>query len=129
MSPLLAMRWTNPKGASPVDPASPDTDALAETSSMNRAPRTVVATTAAAAVAAAVGLAAAGVSVSRAADAATASAQQPAPSAPHPDKFAAPSTDNPDAAWFRESMKTHDQRIDWFRKARFGMFIHWGVYS
>ena len=26
-------------------------------------------------------------------------------------------------------MKTHDQRMHWFREARFGMFIHWGVYS
>ena len=24
---------------------------------------------------------------------------------------------------------SHDQRMQWFRKARFGMFIHWGVYS
>jgi len=27
------------------------------------------------------------------------------------------------------SMKNHDQRISWWREARFGMFIHWGVYS
>jgi hypothetical protein len=26
-------------------------------------------------------------------------------------------------------MQTHDQRIAWWRNARFGMFIHWGVYS
>ena len=32
-------------------------------------------------------------------------------------------------AWWRESMKTHEQRIAWWREARFGMFIHWGVYS
>lgn len=31
--------------------------------------------------------------------------------------------------WWAQSMKTHDQRIDWWRKAKFGMFIHWGVYS
>src|SRR4051812_33099195 len=37
--------------------------------------------------------------------------------------------DAPDMAWWRESMKTHDQRIGWWREARFGMFIHWGVYS
>ena len=24
---------------------------------------------------------------------------------------------------------THDQRMKWWREARFGMFIHWGVYS
>ena len=26
-------------------------------------------------------------------------------------------------------MKTHDQRIAWWRKSEFGCFIHWGVYS
>ena len=26
-------------------------------------------------------------------------------------------------------MKTHDQRIAWWREAKFGCFIHWGVYS
>lgn len=31
--------------------------------------------------------------------------------------------------WWTASMKTHDQRIQWWRDARFGMFIHWGVYS
>lgn len=31
--------------------------------------------------------------------------------------------------WWTESMKTVDQRIDWWREARFGMFVHWGVYS
>jgi alpha-L-fucosidase len=35
----------------------------------------------------------------------------------------------PELAWWRDSMKTHDQRIAWWRAARFGMFIHWGVYS
>ena len=24
---------------------------------------------------------------------------------------------------------THEARMDWFRQAKFGMFIHWGVYS
>ena len=33
------------------------------------------------------------------------------------------------AGWWKLSMKTHDQRIAWWREARFGMFIHWGVYS
>src|SRR6266536_81993 len=23
----------------------------------------------------------------------------------------------------------HDSRLDWFRDARFGMFIHWGLYA
>lgn len=33
------------------------------------------------------------------------------------------------SGWFRESMKTREQRIQWWRDAKFGMFIHWGVYS
>ncbi|HWJ92879.1 MAG TPA: alpha-L-fucosidase, partial [Flavisolibacter sp.] len=32
-------------------------------------------------------------------------------------------------SWWTASMKTHDQRIAWWREAKFGMFIHWGVYS
>ncbi|MDB5226657.1 MAG: hypothetical protein JWN78_850, partial [Bacteroidota bacterium] len=31
--------------------------------------------------------------------------------------------------WWTNSMKTHDQRVEWWRKAKFGMFIHWGIYS
>jgi alpha-L-fucosidase len=31
--------------------------------------------------------------------------------------------------WWTASMKTHEQRIQWWREARFGMFIHWGIYS
>jgi alpha-L-fucosidase len=31
--------------------------------------------------------------------------------------------------WWTTSMKTHDARIAWWRDARFGMFIHWGIYS
>lgn len=31
--------------------------------------------------------------------------------------------------WWTASMKTHDQRIQWWRQAKFGMFIHWGIYS
>lgn len=31
--------------------------------------------------------------------------------------------------WWKASMKTHDERIKWWRDARFGMFIHWGIYS
>jgi alpha-L-fucosidase len=37
--------------------------------------------------------------------------------------------DSPDAAWWNESMKTRDERLQWWREARFGMFVHWGVYS
>lgn len=29
----------------------------------------------------------------------------------------------------RETPAEHDQRMQWFREARFGMFIHWGLYS
>src|SRR5690349_20529667 len=28
-----------------------------------------------------------------------------------------------------ETQKEHDRRMAWFREARFGLFIHWGVYS
>jgi alpha-L-fucosidase len=31
--------------------------------------------------------------------------------------------------WQRDYGSTHDQRMKWWREARFGMFIHWGVYS
>jgi len=31
--------------------------------------------------------------------------------------------------WWTESMKTHDERIAWFKEARFGCFIHWGVWA
>jgi alpha-L-fucosidase len=37
--------------------------------------------------------------------------------------------ENPEVAWQRECGGTHDQRMKWWREARFGMFIHWGVYS
>ena len=35
----------------------------------------------------------------------------------------------PDLAWWRDSMKNRDERVAWWHEARFGMFIHWGVYS
>lgn len=31
--------------------------------------------------------------------------------------------------WWTTSMKAHDQRIEWWQEAKFGMFIHWGIYS
>jgi alpha-L-fucosidase len=31
--------------------------------------------------------------------------------------------------WWMASMRNHDKRIAWWRQAKFGMFIHWGVYS
>ena len=45
------------------------------------------------------------------------------------ESFNLPSKDSPDATWWRDSMKTRDERIEWWREARFGMFVHWGVYS
>jgi alpha-L-fucosidase len=37
--------------------------------------------------------------------------------------------DAPELAWWRASMTTREQRLQWWRQARFGMFVHWGVYS
>ena len=31
--------------------------------------------------------------------------------------------------WWAESQKTLEKRMDWFNEAKFGCFIHWGVYS
>lgn len=31
--------------------------------------------------------------------------------------------------WWTQSMKTHEERIAWWRQAKFGMFVHWGIYS
>lgn len=31
--------------------------------------------------------------------------------------------------WWKVSMRNHDERKAWWREARFGMFIHWGIYS
>ena len=31
--------------------------------------------------------------------------------------------------YFNESKQDFDQRMEWWREARFGMFIHWGVYA
>lgn len=31
--------------------------------------------------------------------------------------------------WWTKSMKNHEQRIKWWREAKFGMFVHWGIYS
>ena len=42
---------------------------------------------------------------------------------------AADTTETPEVVWQRECGATHDQRMEWWREARFGMFIHWGVYS
>ena len=34
-----------------------------------------------------------------------------------------------DSTWAKAAAATRDQRIAWWREARFGCFIHWGVYS
>ena len=31
--------------------------------------------------------------------------------------------------YLNESKEDFDQRMKWWREARFGMFIHWGVYA
>src|SRR5580693_3254255 len=33
------------------------------------------------------------------------------------------------SGWWGDALKTRDQRLQWWRDARFGCFIHWGVYS
>jgi alpha-L-fucosidase len=43
--------------------------------------------------------------------------------------FSAESGIDPEADWQREYGASHDKRMRWWREARFGMFIHWGVYS
>jgi alpha-L-fucosidase len=45
------------------------------------------------------------------------------------ESLAIPTKDSPELAWWRASMETRDQRLEWWRQARFGMFVHWGVYS
>ena len=45
------------------------------------------------------------------------------------DEFNLPPKDSLEVQWWRDSRTNLDERLDWFRDARFGMFIHWGVYS
>ena len=35
----------------------------------------------------------------------------------------------PPVDYLKESKEDFDQRMKWWREARFGMFIHWGVYA
>jgi alpha-L-fucosidase len=76
-------------------------------------------------LAAAVALLAVSTACERKAPAPAAPVAPPPPAAP----AAVPPQDRPDMAWWRTSMETRDQRLAWFREARFGMFIHWGAYS
>lgn len=39
------------------------------------------------------------------------------------------SGNSPDLNWWRESLKTRDARLEWWRNARFGCFIHWNASS
>ena len=41
----------------------------------------------------------------------------------------APATSGPEMEWWRDSMKNRDARLVWWREARFGMFVHWGVWA
>lgn len=34
-----------------------------------------------------------------------------------------------ETGWYAEALKTRDQRLQWWREARFGCFVHWGAYS
>jgi hypothetical protein len=43
--------------------------------------------------------------------------------------FGLPEKTDPSVAWWRASQTNLDARLAWWRDARFGMFIHWGVYS
>jgi alpha-L-fucosidase len=45
------------------------------------------------------------------------------------ENFNLPSKDSPEVSWWRDSQTNRDERLAWWREARFGMFIHWGVYS
>ena len=37
--------------------------------------------------------------------------------------------DEAEQGWWKAAQTTRDQRLAWWREARFGCFIHWGVYS
>ena len=54
-----------------------------------------------------------------------------APVVTPPVKMAPPSAGLPayPAIVKQETAAEHDARLKWFREARFGMFIHWGIYS
>jgi alpha-L-fucosidase len=43
--------------------------------------------------------------------------------------LAAPLRAAEDAKWDRETLQQRDARMKWWRDARFGLFIHWGLYA
>lgn len=45
------------------------------------------------------------------------------------DCLAAGGADNPVLAERNETLQEHNARMQWFRDAHFGLFIHWGLYS
>ncbi len=45
------------------------------------------------------------------------------------DEFGLPDKSSPEVRWWRDSQTNLEARLAWWRDARFGMFIHWGVYS
>ncbi|MDE3068427.1 MAG: alpha-L-fucosidase [Verrucomicrobiota bacterium] len=45
------------------------------------------------------------------------------------ESFAADTNDPAYQTWRRDYGPTHNERMQWWRAARFGMFIHWGIYS
>ena len=52
------------------------------------------------------------------------------------DRYASILTEQPETALHNRALKErsetpmeHDQRMRWFRDARFGMFVHWGLYA
>ena len=54
------------------------------------------------------------------------------PDATPPASVADPATGTNNPAfvrWQQEWGPTHDQRLEWWRQAKFGMFIHWGLYA
>jgi len=54
----------------------------------------------------------------------------PAGLAPASSHIANSETNDPAlVAWQKEYGATHERRMKWWREARFGLFIHWGVYS
>jgi len=34
-----------------------------------------------------------------------------------------------ETGWYAAALKTRDRRLEWWREARFGCFVHWGAYS
>jgi alpha-L-fucosidase len=61
---------------------------------------------------------------------AMAASAEPPPADEEPDPGPeGPLQARPELTWWHESMKGKDARLGWWREARFGMFVHWGVYS